>query len=81
MRRSQSRFSSSLDELLAARLSSFAKSSGATIPRRKPPGSEKKIFVETTRTYLLANPNLESEIHLKVGRFVTSKFSIWNVIH
>ena len=73
MKRSQSRFSSFLAELLTARLSSFAKFSGATIPRRKPPGSEKKIFARTTETFLLTNPNLEGEIHLKGGRFVTSQ--------
>ena len=65
MRRSQSRFLSLPAELLAARLSSFAKFSGATIPRRKPPGSERKIYGRTTLTYFLANPNLEGEIHLK----------------
>ena len=27
--------------------------------------------------HLLANPNLEGEIHLKGGRFVTFQFSIW----
>ena len=61
----------------AARLSSFAKFSGATIPSRKPPGSERKIYGRTTLTDFLANPNLEGEIHLKGGRFVTSQFSIW----
>ena len=30
----------------------------------KPPGSEKKTYRKTTHTYLLANPNLEGEIHL-----------------
>ena len=68
-------------ELPAARLSNFAKFSGATTPRRKPPGNEKKICSRITLTYLLANPNLEGEIHLKGGRFVTSQISIWNVIH
>ena len=77
MKRSQSRFSSFPAKLLAARLSSFAKFSGATIPRREPPGSERKTFVETTQTFLLTNPNLEGEIPLKGGRFVTSQFSIW----
>ena len=60
-------------ELLAARLSSFAKFSGATIPRTKPPGNERMIFAKTTHTYFLANPNLGDEIHLKGGRFVTSQ--------
>ena len=49
----------------AARLSSFAKFSGVTTPRMKPPGSERKIYGRTTLTYFLANPNLEGEIHLK----------------
>ena len=52
-------------ELPAARLSSFAKFSGATTRRMKPPGSERKIYGRTTLTYFLANPNLEGEIHLK----------------
>ena len=77
MKRSQSRFSSFLAVLLAARLSSFAKFSGATIPRMKPPRNERMIFARTTRTYFHTNPNLEGEIHLKGGRFVTSQFSIW----
>ena len=67
-------------KLHAARSSSFAKFSGATIPRKKPPGSEKKTYGKTTHTYFLANPNLEGEIHLKGGRFVTSQFSIWMLI-
>ena len=65
MRRNQSRFSNMPAESPAARLSSFAKFSGATIPRRKPPGSERKIYGRTGLTYFLANPNLEGEIHLK----------------
>ena len=73
MRRNQSRFSNMPAESPAARLSSFAKFSGATIPRMKPPGSERKIYGRTTLTYFLANPNLEGEIHLKGGRFVTSQ--------
>ena len=52
---------------------SFAKFSGATIPRRKPLGNERMIYAKTTHTYFLANPNLEGEIHLKGGRFVTSQ--------
>ena len=39
----------------------------------KPPGSERKICSRTNLTYFLANPNLEGEIHLKGGRFVTSQ--------
>ena len=61
----------------ATRLSSFAKFNGATIPRKKPPGNERKTYGKTTHTYFLANPYLEDEIHLKRGRFVTSQFSIW----
>src|SRR3989337_1096212 len=72
-----SRFSSLPAKLHAVRLSSFAKFSGATILRMKPPGNEKKTYGKTTHTYFLANPNLEGEIHLKGGRFVTSQFSIW----
>ena len=73
MRKNQSRFLSLPAELLVARLSSFAKFSGATTRRMKPPGSERKICSKTTLTYFLANPNLEGEIHLKGGRFVTSQ--------
>ena len=73
MRRNQSRFSIMPAELLAARLSSFARFSGATTLRMKPPGREKKICSRITLTYFLANPNLEGEIHLKGGRFVTSQ--------
>ena len=65
MRRNQLRFLSMPAESPAARLSSFAKFSGATIPRMKPPGSERKNYGRTTLTYFLANPNLEGEIHLK----------------
>ena len=73
MRRNQSRFSNMPAELLTAKLSSFARFSGATTRRMKPPGNERKIFSKTTLTYFLANPNLEGEIHLKGGRFVTSQ--------
>ena len=59
--------------VIAARLSSFARFSGATTRRMKPPGSERKICSKTTLTYFLANPNLEGEIHLKGGRFVKSQ--------
>ena len=73
MRRNQLRFLSMPTELPAVRLSSFAKFRGATTRRMKPPGSERKICPRTTLTYFLANPNLEGEIHLKGGRFVTSQ--------
>jgi hypothetical protein len=52
-------------ELLEPRLTNFAKFSGVTILRKKQLGSEKMNSEKTTRTYLLANPNLEGEIHLK----------------
>ena len=64
-----------------ARLSSSAKFSGATIPWMKPPGNERKTYGRITVTYFLANPNLEGEIHLKGGRFVTSLIFNLNVIH
>ena len=73
MRRNQLRFSSMPAELPAARLSSFAKFSGVTTQKMRPPGSERKIYGKTTPTCFLANPNLEGEIHLKGGRFVTSQ--------
>jgi hypothetical protein len=52
-------------ELLVPRRSSLAKFSGVTIPKKKQLGNEKMNSEKTTRTYLLANPNLEGEIHLK----------------
>ena len=73
MKRSQSGFSNLPAESPAARLSSSAKFSGVTTLRMKPPGNERKIYGRTTLTYFLANPNLEGEIHLKGGRFVTSQ--------
>ena len=51
----------------------FCKVQWGHIPRMKPPGNERLIFAKTTHTYFLANPNLEGEIHLKGGRFVTSQ--------
>ena len=51
--------------LLAARLLSFAKFNGATIPKTKPPRNERKTYARTIHTYFLANPNLEDENHLK----------------
>ena len=42
------------------------------IPKMKQPGKEKKILKKTILTYLLANLNLEGEIHLKGVGFVTS---------
>ena len=64
-RRNQWRFSILPAESLVVRLSSSAKFSGATIPKMKPPGNERKTYGRTTLTYFLANPNLEGEIHLK----------------
>ena len=75
-----SRFSRLQAGLPATRSSSFVRFSGVTIWRKKPLGNEKKIFDRTTHTFLQANPNLEGEIHLKGGRFVTSQFSIWMFI-
>ena len=72
-RRSQLRFLSLRAKSPAVRLSSFARFSGATTRRMKPPRREKKICSRTTLTYFLANPNLEGETHLKGGRFVTSQ--------
>jgi hypothetical protein len=58
-------------ELHVPRQSSSAKFSGVTILKKKQLGNEKMKFEKTTRTYLLANPNLEGEIHLKGVRLVT----------
>ena len=41
----------------------------------KPPRNERKTYGRITLTYFVANPNLEGEIHLKGGRFVTSQIS------
>ena len=68
MRRNQLRFLSLPAESLAVRLSSFAKFSGATRRRMKPPGNERKTYGKITLTYFLANPNLEGEIILKGGQ-------------
>ena len=46
--------------------------SGIITKKMKQPRKEKKILKKTIVTYLLANPNLEGEIHLKGVRFVTS---------
>jgi hypothetical protein len=60
-------------ELLVPRPSSFAKFSGVTILKKKQLGNEKMNSEKTIRTYLLANPNLEGEIHFKGVRLVTSQ--------
>src|SRR3954466_4156456 len=72
MKKSLSRFLRLQKESRERKLSSFAKCNGTIIPKRKRHGKEKMIFGKTTHTYLLANTNLEGEIHLKGVRFVTS---------
>src|SRR3954466_6051214 len=72
MRKNLSRFLRLQKELLGQRLSNSAKFSGTIILKKKQHGKEKMTFGKTTLTYLLANPNLEGEIHLKGVRFVTS---------
>src|SRR3954471_24911504 len=67
-----SRFLRLQKELLRLRLSNSAKFNGTINPKKKQHGKEKMIFGKTTLTYLLANPNIEGEIHLKRVRFVTS---------
>jgi hypothetical protein len=67
MRRNPSKSWRHQKELLEPRLSNFTKFSGVTTQRRKQLGNEKMNFKKATRTYLLANPNLEGEIHLKGG--------------
>jgi hypothetical protein len=74
MKRSPSKSWRDREKLLKPRRSSFARISGVTILRKKQLGNEKMNFEKTTRTYLLANPNLEGEIHLKGVRLVTSQF-------
>jgi hypothetical protein len=71
MKRSPSKSWRHQKELLEPRLSNSAKFSGVTIRKKK---NEKMNFEKTTRTYLLANSNLEGEIHLKGVRLVTSQF-------
>src|SRR4051812_31009533 len=71
MKKSLSRFLRPQRESQEQKLSSFARCNGTITPKRKPHGKEKMIFGKTTLTYLLANPNLEGEIHLKGVRFVT----------
>src|SRR3954453_10083586 len=72
MKKTLSKFLRRQKDSREQRLSCFAKCNGTIIPKRKQPGKEKMIFGKTTLTYLLANPNLEGEIHLKGVRFVTS---------
>src|SRR3954466_12945324 len=75
MRKNLSRFLSLQKELLGQRLSNSAKYSGTIIPKKKQLGKEKMTFGKITLTYLLANPNLEGEIHLKGVRSVTAQIS------
>src|SRR3954453_3233206 len=81
MKKSLSRFLRLQKESREQRLSSFAKCNGTIIPKKKQHGKEKMIFGKTTLTYLLANPNLEGEIHLKGVRFVTSLKSCFKLMH
>jgi hypothetical protein len=73
MRRNPSKSWRHQKELLEPRRSNSARFSGTTTQKKKQLGSEKMNFEKTTRTYLLANLNLEGEIHLKVVRLVTSQ--------
>src|SRR3954462_6487088 len=81
MRRSLSKFLGLQKELLGLRLSNSAKFNGTIIPKKKQHGKEKMTFGKTTLTYLLANLNLEGEIHLKGVRFVTSQKSGFQSLH
>jgi hypothetical protein len=85
MKRSPSKSWRHQKELLEPRLSNFAKFSGVTTQRKKQLGNEKMNSEKTTLTYLLANLNLEGEIHLKGVRFVTSqnlnKFKMHACVH
>jgi hypothetical protein len=67
MKRNPSKYWRHWKELLKPRRSSFARFSGITTLRKKQLGNEKMNSEKTTPTYLLANPNLEGEIHLKGG--------------
>jgi hypothetical protein len=64
MKRSPSKSWRHQKELPKPRLSNFAKFSGVTILKKKQLGNEKMNSEKTTHTYLLANLNLEGEIHL-----------------
>ena len=81
MRTNLSRFLRLQKESHGLRLSSSAKFSGTIIPKRKQHGKEKMIFGKTTLTYLLANPNLEGEIHFKGVSLVTSLKSCFQNLH
>jgi hypothetical protein len=80
MRRSPSKSWRHQKELLVPRQSTFARFSGIITQKKKQLGNDKMNSEKTTRTYLLANPNLEGEIHLKRVRLVTSQnFKIFKV--
>src|SRR3954453_23876571 len=81
MKKTLSKFLRRQKDSREQRLSCFAKCNGTIIPKRKQLGKEKMIFGKTTLTYLLANPNLEGEIHLKGVRFVTSLKSCLKLMH
>jgi hypothetical protein len=74
MKRSPSKSWRHQKELLVPKQSSSAKFNRVTIPKKKLLGNEKMNFEKTIRTYLLANPNHEGDIHLKGVRLVTSQF-------
>jgi hypothetical protein len=73
MKRSPSKSWRHWKELPVPRRSNSARFSGITTQKKKQLGSEKMNSEKTTRIYLLANPNLEGEIHLKGVRLVTSQ--------
>jgi hypothetical protein len=73
MKRSPSKSWRHRKELLIPRRSNSARFSGITTQKKKQPRSKKMNFEKTTLTYLLANPNLEGEIHLKGVTLVTSQ--------
>src|SRR4051812_5107104 len=81
MTKNLSRFLRLQKELLGLRLSNSTKFNGTIIPKKKQHGKEKMTFGKTTLTYLLANPNLGGEIHLKGVRFVTSLKSCFQSLH
>jgi hypothetical protein len=86
MKRSPSKSWRHRKELLVPRRSSSARFSGITTQKKKKQlGSDKMNSEKTPRTYLLANLNLEGEIHLKGVRLVTfqylNKFKMRACIH
>src|SRR4051812_15423667 len=83
MRRSRSRYWRQQRGLPVPRRSVFARCNGATTPKRKPLGSVRMTSERTTRTYLLAAPNLGDDIHLKGVSLVTSQilYLVLHIIH